>query len=232
MNIRIPLLLIAIVTANIAAAENPQVTLQISGAVTGQIVIELVADEAPITVENFINYVQSGFYDGLIFHRVSVSNRVIQGGSFDVNLQPRATGPAIINESSNRLSNVRGTIGMARTSAVDSATSGFFINYGDNTYFDYGYIPFINYPAQVGYCVFGNVVSGMDIVDSIAAVSTTNELPDDDIIIESATITHNVPVCAEKLEGDVDGNCRVNFADFVKMAQNWLACNSLTDACQ
>jgi peptidyl-prolyl cis-trans isomerase A (cyclophilin A) len=174
---------------------------------------------------------------------------MIQGGGFETNLAYKTPGESILNESSNRLSNVRGTIAMARTSYPDTASSQFFINIVNNNFLDYGYIAYdYNYsppkqlPAQVGYCVFGEVVIGMTVVDAIAAVATQTEtntdgqdmqnVPINDIIIQSATITQNIPVCAEKLEGDVDGNCRVNFADFVKMAQNWLACNSLTDACQ
>jgi hypothetical protein len=88
-----------------------------------------------------------------------------------------------------------------------------------------------NITATVGYCVFGEVLSGMDVVDAIAALPTTDSRPDNDVIIQSATISLNVPVCAEKLEGDANGDCSVNFADFVKLAQNWLACNSITSVC-
>jgi cyclophilin family peptidyl-prolyl cis-trans isomerase len=150
--------------------DNPEVTLQITGAVSGSIVIELYADEASVTVENFLNYVQSGFYDGLIFHRV-MPGFMIQGGGFDTELAYQTPGAPIINESSNRLHNLRGTVAMARTSAPDSATSQFFINQNPehNPFLDYGYIGFdYNYvppkelPAQIGYCVFGEVLSGMD----------------------------------------------------------------------
>jgi len=219
--------------------DNPEVTLHITGAVTGQIVIELYADEAPVTVENFLNYVQSGFYDGLIFHRV-ISGFMIQGGGFDTNLTYKTPDAPIINESSNRLSHIRGTIAMARTNNADSATSQFFINQNPehNLFLDYGYI---GYSAQIGYCVFGEVLSGMDVVDAIAAVTThsennsdgqtMNDVPVDDIIIQSATITQDVPFCAEKLPGDINGDCTVNIEDFAKMAENWLACNSITAAC-
>jgi len=227
--------------------DNPEVTLHIIGAVNGDIVIELYADEAPISVENFLNYVQTGFYEGLIFHRV-MPEFMVQGGGFEANLAYKTPGAPIINESSNRIPHVRGTIALARTPGADSATSQFFINHADNDFLDYGYIGYdYNYnppkqlSAQIGYCVFGEVLSGMDVVDAIAAVTTHTEnnadgdpmgnVPIDDIIIQTATITQNVPFCAEKLEGDVNGNCSVDFADFVKLAQNWLACNSMTSAC-
>lgn len=220
--------------------DNPEVTLQITGAVNGSIVIELYADEAPITVENFLNYVQTGFYDGLIFHRV-IPGFMIQGGGFDVDMVEKSTGPTIISESSNGLSNIQGTIAMARTIDPDSARAQFFINHVDNipgavNNLDYGAIAYDSIPEpyiKVGYCVFGEVLSGMDVVDAIAAVDDDDEddVPDNDVIIQSATITQNIPVCAEKLEGDVDGDCNVDLADFAKLAQNWLACNSMTSVC-
>jgi len=228
--------------------DNPEVTLQITGAVNGSIVIELYADEAPITVENFLNYVQTGFYNGLIFHRV-MPDFMIQGGGFDTDLIKKTPGDQIINESSNELSNLRGTIAMARTPYPHSATSEFFINHMDNTaagvnnldYIPVVYDTYDNAYSKFGYCVFGEVLSGMDVVDAIAAVTThtknnadgdpMGDVPIDDIIIQSATITQNIPFCAIKLQGDVDGNCKVDFADFVKLAQNWLACNSMTSVC-
>jgi len=219
---------------------NPEVTLQITGAVNGSIVLELYHDEAPVTVANFINYVQTGFYDGLIFHRV-IPGFMVQGGGFDVDMVEKPTGDAIVSESSNGLSNLRGTIAMARTFEPHSARVQFFINLVDNipettnTNLDYGALGYAGEEPyiKVGYCVFGEVLSGMDVVDAIAAVDDDDEddVPDNDVIIQSATITQNVPVCAEKLEGDVDGDCSVNFADFIKLAQNWLACNSITSTC-
>jgi cyclophilin family peptidyl-prolyl cis-trans isomerase len=231
------LLILAILSAfaGICSAANPQVTLHITGAVTGNIVLEIYADKAPVTAANFINYVQTGFYNGLIFHRV-INNFMIQGGGFDTNLVYKTPGPAIINESSNRLSNLRGTIAMARTSNTDSATAQFFINHQNNTSLNYGALTYdYNYSvvAQVGYCVFGNVISGMSVVDAIAVLPTTTvgtmeNVPVNAVIIQSATITLNAPVCATKLEGDIDGDCNVDFADFVKLAQHWLSCNSIT----
>ena len=216
-------------------AANPQVTLQISGAVTGNIVLELYADKAPVTTANFINYVQSNFYKGLIFHRV-MSGFMIQGGGFDQNVVQKTAGllPAIINESRTGLSNLRGTIAMARTTAADSATSQFFINQVNNTFLDYGYVS--GSSAVVGYTAFGKVIAGMSVVDAIAVLPTSTQngmtdVPVNDVIIQNATITLNSPVCAEKLQGDIDGNCSVNFADFAKMAENWLECNSVTTSC-
>jgi cyclophilin family peptidyl-prolyl cis-trans isomerase len=225
------------VIAGISSAANPQVTLHISGAVTGDIVLEIYADKAPVTAANFINYVQGGFYNGLIFHRV-VSGFMIQGGGFDTNLVAKTTGPAIISESSNGLSNLRGTIAMARTADPHSATSQFFINHVDNAFLDD--VPVFysggNAYKKYGYCVFGRVISGISVVDAIAALPTTTEsgvqnVPVNDVIIQSASVTFNAPVCATKLEGDVDGDCNVDMADFFKLAQNWLACNSITSAC-
>ena len=223
-----------------ANPDNPEVTLQITGAVSGTIVVELYANEAPISVGNFLDYAASGFYDELIFHRV-IKDFMIQGGGFDVDLVKKTPGDPIINESSNDLSHLRGTLGMAREYTPHSATSEFFINHEDNPFLDRSPVVYDNQEnpnaySKYGYCVFGRVLSGMDVVDAIAAVLTHTEngmenVPIEDIIIQSATITRNAPVCAEKLDGDMDGDCSVNFADFVKLAENWLACNSMTSVC-
>ena len=227
------LALVLSVCTGLSTAANPQVTLQITGAVSGSIVTELYPKEAPVTVANFVDYVQSGFYDGLIFHRV-IKDFMIQGGGYDQNLVKQETNPAIINESSNHLSNQRGTIAMARTYVADSATSEFFINQLNNYYLDYGYVGYdTNYippkklPSQIGYCVFGEVISGMDVVDAIAAVNTTNDVPDSAIFIQSATVTLNEPVCAEKLDGDINGDCRVDLEDLAELTENWLQCNAI-----
>jgi peptidyl-prolyl cis-trans isomerase B (cyclophilin B) len=230
-----------LVATGLASAANPQVTLHITGAVTGDIVLELYHDKAPVTVVNFISYTQSGFYNGLIFHRV-INNFMIQGGGFDPSLVQKTTGlgAAIINESSNRLSNAKYTVAMARTAYADSATAQFFINHGDNTFLDYGNFTYDYYTgspvASIGYCVFGRVISGTTLVDTIAALPTTTvgsmqNVPVNSVIIQTATVTLNSGVCATKLAGDVDGDCRVDMADFAKMAQNWLACNSITSVC-
>ena len=130
----------------------------------GNFEVELNRTAAPVTVENFVNYVNSGFYNGLVFHRV-ISNFMVQGGGFTPDGQQKATNDPIKLESSNGLSNVRGTIAMARTNDPNSATSQFFINVVDNGFLDYA-------PGNPGYAVFGRVISGMDTIDKIRAVKT------------------------------------------------------------
>ncbi len=171
-----------------AAQANPRVVMKTS---LGTIVIELYPDKAPISVENFLKYVDSGFYNGTIFHRV-ISNFMIQGGGFTADREQKATRPPIKNESTNGLKNVRGTIAMARMSDPNSATAQFFINVQDN--------PGLDYPSYGGYAVFGKVVEGMDVVDKIKAVPTgtarfmtTNgpgafeDVPKTPVLIESVT---------------------------------------------
>ena len=154
----------------------------------GDIVIELNEDKAPATVENFLNYVRDGFYDGTIFHRV-IPDFMIQGGGFNDQMMQKPTQDPIKNEADNGLANDRGTIAMARTPDPDSATAQFFINHKDNA--------FLNYTAPSeqgwGYCVFGEVTEGMDVVDEIAKVKTTNreghsDVPEDVIAITTAKI--------------------------------------------
>ncbi|RKY11223.1 MAG: peptidyl-prolyl cis-trans isomerase [Planctomycetota bacterium] len=153
----------------------------------GDIGIDLYPEQAPVTVDNFTGYVEEGFYDGLIFHRV-IDDFVIQAGAYDADLNKHEpTSDPIVNESYNGLSNTRGTIAMARTLDPDSATSQFYINKVDNIFLDYVS------PSNPGYCVFGEVVSGMDVVDAIAQVPThsTNgmdDVPDEPVIIEKATV--------------------------------------------
>ncbi len=211
-------------------AANPQVTLHVTGAVTGDIVLELYPDKAPVTVTNFINYTRSGFFDGLIFHRV-IDEFMIQGGGYDANMVKKTPGDAIINESTNGLSNLIGTVAMARTPYPHSATSEFFINEVDNLFLDFGgiiYDPQNNTYYKPGYCVFGKVINGMGVVHNIAALPTQDvndpypDKPLDDIIIESATVTLEVPYCAEKLKGDVDGDCDVDADDLMKFSIQWL----------
>ncbi len=222
----------------VSAAANPQVTLHITGAVTGDIVLELYHDEAPITVENFISYVQSGFYNGLTFHRV-IPGFMVQGGGFDTNLVKKTPGDPIVNESSNGLSHLRGTIAMARTPHPHSATSEFFINHVDNAFLNYAPVVYDgsnNAYSKYGYCVFGRVVSGLDVVDAIAALTTAAEggmtdVPVNDVIIQNATVTLNAPVCGEKMLGDIDGDCDVDLADLAELTENWMACNSITGNC-
>ncbi len=130
----------------------------------GTMKIELFEDKAPLTCENFLNYVRDGFYDGTIFHRV-IPNFVLQGGGMDENMREKQTGKPIKNEADNGLKNLRGSLSMARTQAVDSATSQFFINLRDNAFLDHG-------ARDFGYAVFARVVEGLDVMDAIAAVPT------------------------------------------------------------
>ena len=215
-----------------AFADNPQVTIEVDGAVSGSIVLELFPDKAPVTVENFIDYTRSGFYDGLIFHRV-IDDFMIQGGGYypgDPDMVKKTPGAQIINESSNGLSNLVGTVAMARTAEPHSATSEFFINQVDNLFLDYGEIAYGGQTAyyKVGYCVFGQVVSGMSVVNDIAVLPTTASdatdpnRPLEDVTIVSAAVTLEAPYCSEKLEGDVDGDCDVDTDDVMAFSIQWL----------
>jgi cyclophilin family peptidyl-prolyl cis-trans isomerase len=152
----------------------------------GDIVIELNEEASPITVKNFLRYVEEGFYDGTIFHRV-IPDFMIQGGGFTAEMVQKKPHPPIVNEASNGLKNDRGTIAMARTANPDSATSQFFINHKNND--------FLNYAGQSkpGYTVFGKVVEGLDVVDAIAAVKTTrkgrySDVPVEPVVIKSAKV--------------------------------------------
>ena len=149
----------------------------------GNITIELYADKAPITVKNFLAYVDEGFFTDTIFHRV-IPNFMVQGGGFTKDMKQKPTKAPIKNEADNGLRNSRGTLAMARTSVVDSATGQFFINLVDNSFLDNGVRDF-------GYAVFGKVVSGMDVVDKMGAVKTTTvagqqNVPVEPIIVISA----------------------------------------------
>ena len=128
----------------------------------GDIKIKLFEEEAPITTKNFLDYIDSGFYKGTIFHRV-IPGFMVQGGGFSTDFVQKPTNDPITNEADNQLSNRRGTIAMARTNIVDSATSQFFINLVDNDFLDFK----APTPQHFGYCVFGEVVEGMDVVDAI-----------------------------------------------------------------
>jgi cyclophilin family peptidyl-prolyl cis-trans isomerase len=158
-------------------AENPMVVMQTS---MGDIAIELYAQLSPITVGNFLRYVYEEYYDGLIFHRV-IPNFIIQGGQYQVDLQKRTAHDPIPCEADNSLSNKRGTIAMARTVDIHSATSQFFINLKDNPFLDYGEMEF-------GYAVFGRVINGMNIVDAIGNVETTSTGELDNIPVEPVII--------------------------------------------
>jgi len=155
----------------------------------GDIVIELDAEHAPISTENFLKYVESGHFDGTVFHRV-IPGFMIQGGGFTPDMKQKPTLAPIENEAGNGLTNDRGTLAMARTNVVDSATAQFFINLTDNA--------FLNQtaptPQGFGYAVFGKVTSGMDVVDEIAAVPTGNvgghgDVPLEPVVIEDAVRT-------------------------------------------
>jgi peptidyl-prolyl cis-trans isomerase A (cyclophilin A) len=149
----------------------------------GTFTVELYPDEAPVTVENFLAYVDAEFFDGTIFHRI-VPGFVIQGGGLDQKFRSKHTRAAIRNEAKNGLKNLRGTLSMARTSVVDSATSQFFVNLSDNAFLDHS-------ARDFGYAVFGRVTDGMEVVDKIAAVKTGRregyqDAPLDDVVIVSA----------------------------------------------
>jgi len=161
--------------------QNPQVLLETS---KGAVKIELFKEKAPITVKNFLGYVKEGFYDGLVFHRV-IKEFMIQGGGLDENLAQKKPKFAIKNEADNGLSNKRGTLAMARTAIVDSATSQFFINVVDNHFLDHQG----KQPDRYGYCVFGQVLEGMEVVDEIRAVKTGSRGGHSDVPVEPVFIT-------------------------------------------
>ena len=164
---------------------TPRVKLQTS---MGDITIELDAEKAPKTVENFLTYVKEDFFNGTVFHRV-INNFMIQGGGFDTGMKQKPTHDAIENEADNGLKNNRYTLAMARTGDPHSATAQFFINVADNE--------FLNFTAPTpngwGYAVFGKVVEGMDVVDKIKSVKTGNkgfhqDVPVEEIVIEKASV--------------------------------------------
>ena len=149
----------------------------------GDIDIKLFTEEAPVTTKNFMEYADSGFYNGTIFHRV-IKNFMIQGGGFDTDFVEKETNEPIKNEAENGLSNKRGTLAMARTMVVDSATSQFFINTVSNSFLDFQ----APTPQGFGYCVFGEVTKGLDVVDSIQEVKTTSKNGHQDVPAETVEI--------------------------------------------
>jgi cyclophilin family peptidyl-prolyl cis-trans isomerase len=176
--------------ASLAAAQpaaqkggNPVIVIKTN---LGTIEAELFSDKAPITVENFLGYVKAKHYDGTIFHRC-IPNFMIQGGGFDAKFNQKPTRAPIKNEADNGLKNLRGTLAMARTSEVNSATAQFFINLKDNGFLDHG-------SRDFGYAVFGKVLKGMDVVDNIAKQPTgakgvfQKDVPLQDVVIESITV--------------------------------------------
>ena len=149
----------------------------------GPFTIELFPKEAPVTVENFLRYVDDGFFEGTIFHRI-VPGFVIQGGGLTSDLSQKKTHPPVRNEAGNGVRNQRGTLSMARTDEIHSATSQFFVNLADNDFLD-------QRPGQYGYAVFGHVTEGMDVIDKIAKVATGkrkghSDVPTQDVLIKSA----------------------------------------------
>jgi len=149
----------------------------------GDITIELYPEKATITVNNFLSYVDEKFYDGTIFHRV-IKGFMIQGGGFTPDFQEKATKPPIKNEAGNGLKNKIGTIAMARTAVIDSATSQFFINHVNNSFLDHR----DNSSEGFGYCVFGKVIEGMDVVDAIANAKTMTRSGQSDVPRETIEI--------------------------------------------
>jgi len=168
--------------AALAAKGDPRVMLTTSA---GNIELELNSQKAPISSKNFVDYVNSGYYNNTIFHRV-IPGFMVQGGGFTADMQQKKANPPIKNEADNGLRNTRGTISMARTADKDSATSQFFLNVADNAFLDHGQRDF-------GYAVFGKVVKGMDVVDKIAQAQTHDvgpyqNVPSKPIVILSAKV--------------------------------------------
>ncbi|MBM3982327.1 MAG: peptidyl-prolyl cis-trans isomerase [Planctomycetes bacterium] len=172
------------VVSGTARAANPVVVVETN---LGSFKIELLEDKAPGTVKNFLQYVEDKHYDGLIFHRV-ISDFMIQGGGFEPGMKEKKTRDPIKNESSNGLSNLKYTVAMARTNVADSATSQFYVNTKDNTFLDKA-----KARDNVGYCVFGRVTSGTDVIDKIKGVDTDTvkgfeNVPTKDVVIKSVRV--------------------------------------------
>lgn len=176
--------LLAMVTASAQTSTNPSVVVKTS---MGSFTIELFPEKAPETVKNFLQYVDDGFYAGTIFHRV-IDGFMIQGGGLDKDLTKKGTRAPIVNEAGNKLKNVVGTVAMARTGEPNSATAQFFVNVKDNSFLDYRDTS----RDGIGYCVFGKVVQGMEVVDKIKSVPTgtkggTQNVPMTPVVIQSVT---------------------------------------------
>ena len=174
------LALALLATANVSAQDNPVVVIETS---MGDITVELDQGKAPKSVENFLAYVNDGFYDGTIFHRV-ISNFMVQGGGFTADMEKKPTRDPIQNEADNGLKNRRGTLAMARTPEINSATAQFFINVKDNSFLDHKGTSAQDY----GYAVFARVTEGMDVVDKIKDVKTGNVGPFQDVPTETVLI--------------------------------------------
>jgi len=188
-NIILALALVIGVSTN-ALAANPQVIMTTN---LGAITIELNADKAPKSVGNFLKYVQNGFYNGTIFHRV-IDNFMIQGGGFTADFQRKQTEAAILNEANNGLKNVKGSIAMARTSDPHSATAQFFINVKDNDFLDHR----SQTPRGWGYAVFGKVVKGMDVVEKIRSVKTGSKGPFRQDVPQTTVVIEKIEVVGLK----------------------------------
>ena len=186
MKIIFSLVLAALLCSAPVLAEDPQVILKTSH---GDITVRLYAEQAPLTVANFLAYVDSGFYRDTIFHRV-IPGFMIQGGGFTENMQDKPSAEPIVNESRNRLHNERGTLAMARSSEPNSATSQFYINVRNNFSLDWT-------PGSPGYAVFGDVIDGMYTVDSIALEATGAMLGHEDVPIKPVKILDVVRVAQE-----------------------------------
>jgi cyclophilin family peptidyl-prolyl cis-trans isomerase len=174
---------------------NPRVLIETS---KGNITLELFPAKAPQSVGNFLNYVKTGFYDGLVFHRV-IPNFMIQGGGMTADMEEKPKNAPIQNEADNGLKNLRGTLAMARTGEPHSASSQFFINVADNAFLNHRGKSFEGW----GYAVFGQVVDGMDVVDAIAAVPRGNRGPFGDVPIEPVVMLHVsvLPAPADQVQG-------------------------------
>ncbi len=175
--VALSLLIVSIIALPVYAAGSPHVLLTTS---TGKIELELDAQKAPVSTKNFVDYVNSGYYNKTIFHRV-IPGFMIQGGGLLADMQLKVTEEPIKNEADNGLRNLRGTIAMARTSDKDSATSQFFINVANNNFLDYS-------QTNAGYAVFGKVIAGMDVVDKISQMKTSNKGPHQNVPEETVTI--------------------------------------------
>ena len=178
---KISLIVVLLTILLIGCTEDDKMTKVMFETNMGNFEVELYNDKAPITVENFLVYVNEGYYDGLIFHRV-IENFMVQGGGFYEDMSQKQTKQPIKNEADNGLSNEKYTLAMARTSVVDSATSQFFINVADNNFLDHG-------SRDFGYAVFGKVVLGFDTIDKIKAVETTSRKGFSDVPVDPVIIT-------------------------------------------
>ena len=181
--------------SSMLCAQDNESTLRVKLVTSaGDITLRLFPEKSPVTVENFLAYIDSGFYNGTIFHRV-ISNFMVQGGGFTTAMTEKVSGEPIVNESRNKLHNIRGTVAMARTSDPDSATAQFFINQRSNLQLDWA-------PGKEGYTVFGEVVKGMEVVDFIATAETDTGLmatgagqrPFQDVPVEAIVIKEIVRV--------------------------------------